>query len=54
MMKGITLTSIETTADRSDDDLESQESAHTIQHWAVFIVNAMNPDHMDHWRKGCY
>jgi hypothetical protein len=54
MMKDIKLTSIETAADCSDDDLESQESAHAIQHWAVLIVNAVYSDHMDHWRKGCY
>jgi hypothetical protein len=50
-MKGKTPTSIESTADRCDDDLESQESAHAIQHWAVFVVDTMNPDCMDRWEK---
>ena len=54
MMKGITLTPIETTADRRDDDLECQENTHTIQHRAVFVINAMNPDGEGSWESSCY
>ena len=47
-MRGNKLTSIKCTTDRGDDDLKSQEKDHAIQHGAVLVVNAMDPDGMDH------
>src|SRR5712675_2553282 len=48
-MKRIMLTSKECTTDRSSDDLKSKESTHAMQHWAVLVINAMNPDGVNHW-----
>jgi hypothetical protein len=50
-MKGTTLTSVESAADRGDDDLKSQESAHAIQHRAIFIIDTMKSDGMDRYEK---
>lgn len=47
-MRGNKLTSIKRTTDAGDDNLKSQEKAHAIQHGAVLVVNAVDPDGMDH------
>lgn len=45
------LTSIKRTTDPGDDDLKSQEKAHAVQHGAALVVNAVDPDGVDHWEN---
>lgn len=43
-------TSVETTGNGCDDDLESEEGGHAGQDGAVLVVDGMDSDDMDGWR----